>query len=129
MQVHIVVVPAGMYSLAEINLQSELGEESLQAFAADLGARASRRATRAAQQQLQDEEDAERADALLKAKAGPSAAELKVKVLGQRIPPPCPSHHNQSRLCKVSGPGKQEPSIQSLDCVSCKWQNFLRGSP
>ena len=67
-----------MYTLAEINLQSELSAECLQPFAADLAARASRRDTRAAEQQRQDKRDAERADALEKSKAGPSAAELKV---------------------------------------------------
>lgn len=68
-----------MYSLAEINLQHELEAEDMRTFTADLAGRATRREARAAQQQRQDERDAERAEAMLRSQAGPSAAELKVR--------------------------------------------------
>lgn len=70
-------VLSGLYSLAEIDLKDELPGDSLQPFAADLAARAARRGARAAEQSRQDLLDAERAEAMLKSQAGPSAAELK----------------------------------------------------
>lgn len=68
---------AGMYALAEIDLKGELPAASLQPFSADLAARAARREARAAEQNRQDALDAERAEAMHKSQAGPSAAELK----------------------------------------------------